>query len=859
MLQNQTDFVKSLIKKAKRYVRKSILDDGLDNGNYQPAPALSVTDILHASQGLGSILKYDVYDPSNGLFFNDDTIGFMFELTPQTGANDEMEKRLQTLYTSAPAKTGIQIVLTGMPDVEPLLERYVEMRKQGFDRDEVNAKLHVELAKNHVAHIRQGALAPMWQGDPFTIKNFRVLFSVVMPGTTDDVETIHRLQTLRESYRQSLRTAGFPSVDMDADDFVNWLYPIVNAEKMLSGEERAPLNYDKGRSIKGQIREHGLIKQRYDKLIFSGKEEIEVRAYSVLSYPRAMELFEMGGLIGDFFDVGMQYPCPFMITLGVHTLEFDAVKNKSMLKAARAQQNAESPMAKFQPELQEQQKDWKVVSYRLDEGHTMCEFYHQLVLFCPKERMEAAESSAMAIWRSRGFTIVRDYFTSLASFYVALPMTLSPAVRDDLKTLERISTKTTDNAINLPPMIAEWKGAGDEVMMFVGRRGQPAFLDFFANTAGNFNVAITGVPGSGKSVTMQYIMQSYRSVGAKGWIIDVGRSYEKIVDVNGGQFIEFRTDAPICINPFSWVTNITEDMRLLKPWAARMAQAQGPYAMSLIERAVGACYEEHRELTTITHVQKYLMEKCLAFDHKIDEEAYRLGIQMTPFCKGGMYADFFNGRATVSMKADLVALEMEELKGSPELLQAVLFVVMNRITYEMYLSRTTRKIAILDEAWSLLGDDSESAKFIEEGYRRARKYDGSFITGTQGVGDYFQNPASRAAYAFADWKLYLRQDDDTLKELKQKGQLNLDPSLERMIASLATESGKFSELVVRSPMGSGLVRLVLDPFFLEMASTKAADFNAFRALKDQGMETTEAIYHMMRAKGYQRGGYRHAA
>ena len=48
-------------------------------------------------------------------------IGFCIETLPQTGASDEMEKVLASLFVSCPPGTGIQISLYGSPHILPLL------------------------------------------------------------------------------------------------------------------------------------------------------------------------------------------------------------------------------------------------------------------------------------------------------------------------------------------------------------------------------------------------------------------------------------------------------------------------------------------------------------------------------------------------------------------------------------------------------------------------------------------------------------------------------------------------------------------------------------------------------------------
>ena len=60
------------------------------------------------------------------------------------------------------------------------------------------------------------------------------------------------------------------------------------------------------------------------------------------------------------------------------------------------------------------------------------------------------------------------------------------------------------------------------------------------------------------------------------------------------------------------------------------------------------------------------------------------------------------------------------------------------IEREMYLGgRERRKLAIIDEAWDLLGGGF-SGEFIAHGYRRARKYNGAFVSVTQSLLDFYR-------------------------------------------------------------------------------------------------------------------------
>lgn len=871
----------TLIEKAKEVLARvwdeTVLGNTSDVGS-DAAPVIVSNDLIDGQSGqtvhtvsaglhgIHNILQYDLYDDKTGLFYNDQSVSFCFEVIPQTGADEDMAGRLNTLFTPIPAGYGVQWTLFGSPVLDEQLQAYIDQRHIAVDKG-IATPFFVELAQRRIDHVRKKVGQPMFPNDNFMVKNIRLIFSITKAGKISDTRLAHDMHELRDTLSASLRTANLPCFPFDAEGLIRFVWPILNPECMFSKENLPELRYDSMRSIKDQVTTFGQhVRVKSNDVLFGIPPEtdtqedtrIAMRGFGVLQYPQKKELWEMANIIGSFFDDGLQYPCPFVIAGGIYTLDPTIVEGKAQLKSARSKQNAKSKMAEYQPELESQKSDWDVVMHQLNQGGTMCELYHTLLLFAPKPTINKAAQVAVNIWRSERFFLAPLQSLHLVALYASLPMTLTQAVRDDMVRMRVMSTKTTTNATDLAPIIGEWKGAGDPVMMFFGRRGTPTFIDFYSNQQGNYNVFVAGVSGSGKSVTMNEIVSSYRSIGSRVWVIDVGLSYRNLIALQKGTFIQFSPESKICINPFSWVgvdndMDFKAEMRLLKPMIGRMASPNAPlneYQYSLITEAITGVWNEYGQESNPTLIQKYLLGKILNENGTVERVAFELGKQLQPFTKDGIYGSYFNGRANLSLDADMVGLELEELKNAPELRRVVLFVLTSRIANDMYLSRDRKKLCLVDEAWQLLGADKETAEFIEEGYRRARKYNGIFCVGTQGIEDAYKNDASQAAYNNADWKILLRQDRKNLEKLISDGVVNFSPAIKRMLLSLRTEKGRYAEMLISSPNGESVVRHIPDPFSLLMASTNAADFNECDTLLKKGYSTMDAMQIMLDRRGH---------
>lgn len=874
---------------------KTLMRDGSDE-HYTPSP------ISNPSRGatynkFAELLPYLAWIPERRLFLLEgDTaqkmegIGFCLEMTPQTGATSDMADLLTTIFSYLPEGSGVQWSLIATPLIDPFLDAYVGIRldpeKAQTQVERERRELFRALAERQAEHFRKGTTTPVIANQPYLLRDYRIVMSVVIPAVSyDDEDFLQEVVSIRETCATTLKTYYQYERDWGPEDLINWCAMILNPQETFLKRNSPHLNYDVGRAIKEQIiAPNTVMRPTEDGLLYGLPQhgnEIIARCMSVRSYPKVCTLNAMGALIGDYMQPAIGYTSPFMITLGITTQDFEETRAVTQMKSARATQKADSPMAKFMPELRDIKGDWDIAQRSFDEGKGTVRMYHQLILFARPDEMARAEQSAQAVWRSRQFGIVEDTYMQIQGMLGSLPMALTTSLTRDIRTAQRLTTKTVSNAVNMAPLLAEWHGVGRPVVPLWGRRGQAMGIDLFGNTSGNFNGAIVGTSGAGKSVLLNSIALSYLGVGGRVWIIDIGRSFEKLCHTVGGQFIEFTPESDIRLNPFSMVVTIEEDLEMLIPLFEQMISPSKPlddYHRRQLGLHVQSVWYEYGREATVDNLAYSLINNCemggpnpRAADpewiEKIrnmgheerqiycDPRIRDLGVQLFPYTSDGPYGRYFIGETNVNFDNDLIVLELEELSAKKDLQAVVMFLLMYRITQNMYLTRDREKICILDEAWSLLGG-SGSGDFIEKGYRRARKYRGSFCAASQSLTDFSLSRAAEAALNNADWLFLMRQKPESILAFEKSDKLVIDESMKAMLLSVKTVQGAYSEVFVHGgQMGHGIGRVLFDPFSLLLVSSKAEDFEAVRHYRERGYSIVDALETVLADRGVL--GYEH--
>lgn len=827
---------------------------------YVPTPTVKLRSIVKDQPRFSGMLPYEAYDPGTKVFYNEDSIGIVMECRPITGANESIARTLSGIYVNCPSYAGVQFILVGSPNLEADYKAYGNLRVIDSDqleniisegRQKRNENIYRVMARKRIDYLKKGMRKSIFPNSSYLMRHFRLIVSVTIPRSNDQ-DQVETLVALRDTIAQSLDAALMPPINWRAEDLIKYVQEVLNPHRDYT--DIMP-EYDSGKLLKQQMVYPDTVIRPEPKGIKIGNADqtLEMRFMSVNNYPRDMAIWDMGNIIGDPIQNALQYPCPFILSMSVHILEYESAKAKATMKSARATTNSESVMAKFMPDMKDRKADWDIVMQSLNEGQRLVSLTHQLMLITTPKFADMAEQQAKAIFRTKSFDLTNDVYMQPQAIFSVLPMTMSKEMHSDVKLVGRVSTKTGDNAAHMTPAIGEWAGTKTPTFLLFGRRGQCMYLDLFDNDKGNFNAAVAGASGTGKSVFLNDLSMAHRAAGATVRIIDVGHSYEKTCKMIGGQYIEFKPDEKIIINPFPLIKDINEEMELLKPLLLQMAHPKEKptdFEAKMMEKAIQHTWDQYGHDTTVTRIAETLMQVPLTGEAR-DQRIHDLGSMLHNFTKDGVYGEYFEGQPNVDFRSDYVVLELEDLNKKKELQTVVLLIMIFFIQQDLFLSnRSKKKIIMIDEAWDLIGSGGTTSEFIEKAYRRARKHGGSIICASQSVNDFYIDGKS-PILDNADWLFLLRQKPEALDQLAKSGRISMSDGLRRLLATVKTEGGKYSEVFIHSPVGTGIGRLLLDPFSLLMYSTKAEDYEAYRQKADQGYSTVDALNEILKERGIQ--------
>lgn len=797
----------------------------------------------------GGLISVLFEDEERGLFLMNqggstpaDTLARVIEINPALWCDSAMVKTVESLLVlDFPAKTTLAASLYASPCITPILRDYVESR----DTQAMLVAAEPRRLLRHMAAAKAGLLHHCatkghWQGHPTAARHFRVWLSITCRiGTAavaqlargEENETVTRFRTVCDAAEAALSQFGLFSHRWQRSHWHDTERELVNPHKALAGllSTRTALAT---RAVREEVVDLDTsLDISRQSLTFSspGVASASAVALAVTRLPASIHINDMAGLMGAADTAGAILTTPYLVTTLVEPTALVDDRSTVALKAARVKQLHLTDIGHYLADLPERNRDLEIAREACEKYGGLARVAMQMVIFGrPGEELSLAETGK-AMLREAGLDGDLDVGLQAVDYLASLPGEGASALMRDLKNAHRTMTITRKAASHLLPALAEWRGSparegaqqATPMLLFVSRRGQVFGLDLFANRSGNYNALVCGKSGSGKSVLAQDLVLSLLAQGGRAWVFDIGHSYKHCARLISGQWLDFDTPGSVCLNPLDMVEDPADSIDELAQIVTVMANGDSALDATITEyvkEAILTVIERARSANGAASITDLCLELLSLAQDTGRAELSDLVTRLKPYCAGGRFGRWFEGKASVSFTESLVVLEMQSLSNKPQLQEAALLTLIMGILQEIRrLPRSQKKLVVIDEGWRLL--TGNSGRFIEWACRTLRKYGAGIVCISQSLTDFEKTGTARAMRVNADTVFLLRQDDAAIALYSS------DPWTQRQIRSLTTVSGVFSEVFIRqgdSPAAIG--RLYLDPFARTAFSTSPRVF-----------------------------------
>jgi len=809
---------------------------------------------------LSSLLPYRDFDQDSGLFVNKTTVGFLLRADPLIGANEQIVQVLDDLVKSKlPRKVPLAFHLVSSKLIGAQLDRgLAAFRWQGKHADRFNRITRAY----YMRAAQQSFNTPT--GLPVTLRDYRLYISYSVKAKKRTAAVITEVSHIMKVLRSSLDSAKLATQLVEQEELATLVHGMVNARH----EELQPTAVRVGRFDELHQR---CIDPRIgadvhpDDITISlpdgkgGVTRTRAMNFMMENNPDLFMLWMGGDNISNLLSPDLTIASPFVLTMVLEAEDQVATQGEATRKYLDREKKANSPYATIFPGVAKQAAEWKEIREHLNSNQTcIVRYYYNMTTFCPDNDDDAlvCEQQVINTFKKNGIELISPTYMQFRNWLAMLPFIHSEGLWEDIRAGGATCRAESIQAVNLLPVVADNRLC-DGGLLAPSYRNQLAFLDIYGDGMGNtnYNMAVTGTSGAGKTGLVQPILRSVLDAGGIAWVFDMGDGYKSFCENVGGTYLDGKS---LKFNPFANISNINESGERIRDQLAVLASPDGTLDEvhhSLLLRGVQDAWEECHEKARIDHVVNKLTvirnqdkyRNSPGITNRIDEIVELLG----KYCSWGIYGEYFNSDApSLTDDARFIVLELGGLQDKPDLLVAVMFSLIIYIEDKMYRTpRDLKKCCTIDEGWKLLNFKNEKVgEFIETGYRTVRRHRGAFITISQNIKDLDADDASaaaKAAWGNSAFKVVLKQDASEFKQYNQK-RPNQFSELERSVVSKFGDAKDqwFSSFMLRINDTSSFHRLFVDPLSRAMFSSKGDDFEFIRQCREQNMDIHDAVYQL---------------
>ncbi len=228
----------------------------------------------------------------------------------------------------------------------------------------------------------------------------------------------------------------------------------------------------------------------------------------------------------------------------------------------------------------------------------------------------------------------------------------------------------------------------------VDMSGIDIFFKGMNNT--NYNMAVCGTSGAGKTGLIQPLIRSVLDSGGFAVVFDMGDGYKSLCENMGGVYLDGET---LRFNPFANITDIDQSAERVRDQLSVMASPNGnldEVHEGLLLQAVRASWLAKKKQARIDDVVDFL-KNARDNDQYVESPTIRsrldeMIVLLDQYTANGTYGRYFNSdEPSLRDDARMVVLELGGLEDRPSLLVAVMFSLIIYIENRMYRTPRTLK------------------------------------------------------------------------------------------------------------------------------------------------------------------------